>query len=294
MAKIVFTSGVNPKYDDIPEVRCEFPRIYLRAVESAVGDWVIYYEPRRHDGEFGNKGRQAYYAAAQVERVLAHPTKQDSYYMSVSNYLEFSRSVPFRENGFYYESGLKRDDGKTNKGAFGRSVRIISEDEFSLILKTGFVNDAVVSPSENLILQEESESYGRPIVQQLVERPWRDKAFSLVIHSAYCETCAFTGLSLNNGCGLYEVEAAHIKAVKDNGPDSPRNGLALARTMHWLFDEGVLSLEDDGRILMASKLVPSKMRDLLHPDGFARFPELLSMRPHSQFLRFHRENIFRG
>ncbi|HXA22729.1 MAG TPA: hypothetical protein VNW90_10535 [Acetobacteraceae bacterium] len=42
MAKAIFTTKVDPTYDDLPEFRYHFPRTYLRAVEATVGDWIIY------------------------------------------------------------------------------------------------------------------------------------------------------------------------------------------------------------------------------------------------------------
>jgi putative restriction endonuclease len=51
MPKAVFTTKVDPTYDDLREFRYHFPRTYLRIVEAAIGDWIIYYEPRRTTGE---------------------------------------------------------------------------------------------------------------------------------------------------------------------------------------------------------------------------------------------------
>ena len=51
MTKAVFTTKISPTYDDLPEVRYHFPRTYLRTVEEAVGDWIVYYEPRRSNGD---------------------------------------------------------------------------------------------------------------------------------------------------------------------------------------------------------------------------------------------------
>jgi len=65
------------------------------------------------------------------------------------------------------------------------------------------------------------------------------------------------------------------------------------RTVHWLFDRHLVALEDDGRILRADKLIPEQLRGMLNRDGYARFPERENLRPHPQFLRFHREQ-FKG
>jgi len=42
LAKAVLTTKVDPTYDDLPESRYHFPRSYLRQVEAAKGDFVIY------------------------------------------------------------------------------------------------------------------------------------------------------------------------------------------------------------------------------------------------------------
>ena len=103
-----------------------------------------------------------------------------------------------------------------------------------------------------------------------------------------------TGFRLVNGYGHGEVEAAHIRSVEARGPDSPRNGVALARTVHWLFDRGIVSLEDDGRILKIDRLISDPVSRILRPEGYALFPESRSMQPHPEFLRWHRENVFKG
>jgi putative restriction endonuclease len=81
-----------------------------------------------------------------------------------------------------------------------------------------------------------------------------------------------TGLKLINGGGRCEIEAAHIKPVESDGPDSPRNGIALSRTIHWMFDRGILSIGEQGEILMAKRLVPSPVLRMLNPDGKIRRP----------------------
>jgi putative restriction endonuclease len=103
-----------------------------------------------------------------------------------------------------------------------------------------------------------------------------------------------TGLKMVNGGGRCEIEAAHIRPVEDNGPDSPRNGIALSRTVHWMFDRGILSIADDGLILMAKRLVPDQVSRMLNPDGHILSPNDRTFAPHRVFLRYHREYRFKG
>jgi putative restriction endonuclease len=132
------------------------------------------------------------------------------------------------------------------------------------------------------------------VIRQLTNRKFREVAFQRVIRLAYDTTCAMTGIRMINGGGHCEVQAAHIRSVENHGPDSPRNGVALSQTIHWAFDRGLLSLEDDGKILLARKLVPDPVKQILNPDGYIRMPRSAVWRPHPQFLRFHREHMFKG
>ena len=128
MVKAVLTTKLEPTYDDLPEERYHFPRTYLRQIEAAVGDWIVYYEPRRSSGDAASRGgRQAYFATARIQAVQPDLSRDGHYYALVADYLEFDRPVRFREGALTYEHALTKDDGSTNKGAFGRSVRTMSD-----------------------------------------------------------------------------------------------------------------------------------------------------------------------
>jgi putative restriction endonuclease len=298
LAKGVFTTKVNPTYDDLPEVRYHFPKIYLNQAKATIGDWIIYYEPRRQDSDpAGRGGRQAYFATARVQRIEADPRLANHYYAFVTDFLEFENIVPFRQGRRSLENALMKEDGTTNKGAFGRAVRLISGEEYQLVLQLGFARPAFRQPEHaEATVAEEPEEYKRPTVEQLVSRPFRDAAFTKNVRVMYNFTCAMTGLKLINGSGRYEVEAAHIRPVGDdhNGPDSVRNGIALSRSIHWMFDRGILSLTDEYEILMAKKLVPDPVKRFLNPNGKILIPADPRLRPHPQFLQYHREHIFKG
>ncbi|OHT20221.1 HNH endonuclease [Edaphosphingomonas haloaromaticamans] len=316
MAKAVFTTKVSPVYDDLPEHRYHFPKTYLNQVEKAVGDWIVYYEPRRSTGDLSSTGgRQAYFATARVDRIIPDPVRSDHYYAEVSNFLPFTRPVPFREGGHTYESMLAKPDGSTNKGAFGRAVRNISDREYDLIWRSGFGHviglderprpapDAPEEPWKptSLVAEERApfrfdipEEQDRRIVEQLVSRPFRDRAFAAAVKDAYHDTCAMTGLKIINGGGRSEVQAAHIRPIEHRGPDSVRNGIALSGTVHWMFDRGLLSIDDDYAMLVARDRLPDTATRLLNADGKLRLPGRADLLPHPKFLEYHRREIFKG
>jgi putative restriction endonuclease len=126
MTKVIFATKSASTYDDRPEEYYHFPSTYLSQVRAAVGDHVIYYEPRRSTlADSSRGGRQAYFATARVNTIVEDTKLAGHYYAMISDFLSFDRPVPFSEGGRYYESALQKADGSTNKGAFGRAVRPI-------------------------------------------------------------------------------------------------------------------------------------------------------------------------
>jgi putative restriction endonuclease len=302
VTKAVFTTKIEPSYNDLPEQRYHIPRTYLKQVEAAVGDWIVYYEPRRASSDLGSRGgRQAYFATARVQTIERDSSREDHFYAYVSDYLEFDRAVPFKVGEFYYEGRLRRNDGATSKGAFGRAVRNISDLEYDVILKAGFEQTLVqsafgLSPGAATAvgLEEEAKAFERPIVEMVVARPFRDAAFAMSVKTAYANTCAMTGLQIINGAGRAEVQAAHIRPVAAGGSDSVRNGLALSGTVHWMFDRGLVSVDDDFSVLIAAGRLPDAVTRLLREDRKLAVPARPEICPHPAHLHYHRENIFKG
>src|ERR1700740_1185984 len=180
MTKAVFTTKVTPGYHDLPETRYHFPRTYLNQVERAVGGHVVYYEPRRSSVELSSiGGRQCYFGVARITSIVEDRELSDHYYALIDDYLDFDRPVPFAEGREYYESALPKADGSTNKGAFGRAVRLIPDKEFDRILKAGFAPILVEGlASQEAALPGFSEPpalFERPIVEMMVSRPFRER-----------------------------------------------------------------------------------------------------------------------
>ena len=303
VTKIVLTMRrVSSIYDDGAN-RYHFPRTYLKQVESAVDDLCVYYEPRRTtaDGSIAG-GIQAYFAIGRIVAIQADFHSPDMFYATVTDYLDFDHPVPFRDRDRTFERQLTKADGSTNRGAFGRSVRQITDYEFESISKAGFVR-ALASEASDVSdgpaysassFEEPAADFRRPIIERLVARPFREAAFAEAVKTAYGNTCAMTGLRIVNGGGRSEVQAAHIRPVHREGPDAIRNGLALSGTMHWMFDRGLISISDDLTLLVASAGVPDAIGRMLNPSRRLRDPDRPELRPLPTFLKFHRENVFKG
>ncbi len=301
--KSVFYHKPDSIYDDITGEQYHFPSQYLGRVQKSLNDWIVYYGP------ISGKSGRYYSGIAKVVEVSKDNNKAKHYYARLADYIDFDNSVYYKENGGY-ESRLIQADGSTNGGYAIQAVRQLDEVEFAAIVEAGlskedewpdrydeqendevFVNDQI-GFGEDSQQALSGAPYVRPIIQQLTKRKWRDKKFSQNIRIAYDRTCAFTGLRLINGKGRPEVEAAHIRPVEQGGNDWIRNGIALSGTVHWMFDRGLLSLNDDFTIL-ESRQLNYDVSHLIHNDRKAKVPKETRLQPHPEYLKWHRENIFK-
>jgi len=302
VANAIFYHREDSVYDDDPADRYHFPKQYLSRVEQTLNDFIVYYGPLS-----GRLGR-FYSAFARVARIEVDQRLADHYYAYVDSFLNFDTDILYSENGGY-EKALFKSDGSVNGGRAVQAVRIIDRNEFIAIVARGLskepewpgrtdeetaTNPLGFSELDQAAFEHDpNNEFERRIVQQLVNRPFREAKFKQHVREAYDRTCAFTGLRLINGHGRPEVEAAHIKPVEAGGPDTIRNGIALSGTVHWMFDRGLLSLAEDFTILHSRQLNHDVSR-LLPGDGKAIVPSPAHLRPHPHYLEWHRDICFKA
>ena len=128
----------------------------------------------------------------------------------------------------------------------------------------------------------------------------RDARFKVSVISGYHFTCALTGYRLIASRSTYvPLEAAHIHAHSQRGPDSADNGLALTPTAHDLFDAGLWTIDDNLRIQVAKSdiaesILPGgshfELSDL--HDRPLSFAPQATLRPDPAHLAWHRREVF--
>lgn len=290
MAHCVFMHKPDSIYDDSPAVQYQFPKQYLGRAQPSIGDWILYLEPTKV------RGSRGYFAIARVQQIIPDPKAAGMFLALIepSSYLEFANAVPFNDAGSPIERGLLNAGGKLS-GRAQSAVRPISNADFNRILDRGLEDREPLLPREGQSAQKPLVfEQQRDRVLQLTSRTIRDRIFRRIVLRAYGERCAVTGLKLINGGGRAEVNAAHIRPVEANGPDTVHNGLALSGTAHWMFDRGLISLGDDLQILISRQANdPDGVRAFINQSGFANPPISEKERPHPQFLAWHRENCFK-
>jgi putative restriction endonuclease len=83
------------------------------------------------------------------------------------------------------------------------------------------------------------------------QKQGREVRFRLRIVAAYDYTCALTGYRLTTISAGSIVDAAHIHQFSDCRNNDLRNGLALCKNAHWLFDKGLWTLGHDYKVIVA-------------------------------------------
>ena len=298
MAHCVFLHRSDSIYDDSPSVQYQFPKQYLGRAETGIGDWIVYLEPTKV------RGTRGYFAIARIQDIIPDPKNSDMFLALIekNSYLDFANPVPFNDHDGPIERGLLNSEGKLS-GRAQAAVRPISIVDFNRIVERGLDDHEPLLPRQGEApkhpgFEDEQAPFefeqSRNRVFQLSSRVLRDRVFRQIVLRAYDARCAVTGLKLINGGGRAEVNAAHIRPVEANGPDTIQNGLALSGTAHWMFDRGLISLADDLQILISRHANdPSSVRAIINRDGFALAPASSRDRPHAQFLAWHREHCFK-
>ena len=293
----VFEISGESRYDDLIAERYHFPRIYLRAAEACIGDWIVY----RETGSAG--GRMAYVGVGRVRGIDADPADAGLFYARIDEFLEFDRPVPYRDpNGRFLERMLRElsSPAVAGRALRGRSVRALDNDDFAAIVNCGLAT--TLSPEAAVRLELDPRHLDAPtaallaappderrVAQLLVNRKVRDAAFRGHVLDAYDCRCAVTGLRMVNGGGKAEAQAAHIWSVAEGGPDVVQNGIALSATAHWLFDRYLISLDEDCRLLVSHNKVPSELIRLFPAPGEqVRLPTNPCLHPRPDYIARHR------
>ncbi|MCY4448687.1 MAG: HNH endonuclease signature motif containing protein [Chloroflexi bacterium] len=139
--------------------------------------------------------------------------------------------------------------------------------------------------------QSDREGEDRPVEAQARVG---QQFFRNSVMSAYNEQCCITGLSLPA-----LLVASHIVPwrVDEQNRLNPKNGLLLSTLHDKAFDAGLLTLDDELVVRVSRKHRPDNdeffASAIGHYDGQPILrPE--KFEPDKQFLRYHREHIFKG
>ena len=149
------------------------------------------------------------------------------------------------------------------------------------------------APSDEVIARD--ASYELP---EEARKRGREARFRLNIVAAYNYTCALTDYRLTTIEGGSIVDAAHIHQFSDSRNNDPRNGLALTKNAHWLFDNGLWTLSDDYRVVVAqgafAEAGPEHHSLALYQGKKINLPGQEAAWPSLVHIAWHRKKKFKG
>ena len=147
-------------------------------------------------------------------------------------------------------------------------------DEIKIIIEDNIENNVQYDPKLN-----------NTVKQQLINARIGQGNFRKELISMWGKCCA-------SGCIYIDIlRASHIKPWRDSTNEERLdkfNGLLLSPNFDALFDKGLISFKDDGKILI-SKALSNDVRNTL---GILKDTKVALQPSHEKYMKWHREKIF--
>ncbi len=165
-------------------------------------------------------------------------------------------------------------------------TRTMADPEWARVWEECRRRAAVARPE---MVAEASPRFG---AARLVQPRLGQGAFRVAVTDAYGRACAVTGEH-----SLPALDAAHIRAVADDGPYEVRNGILLRADLHRLFDVGYATIDGDRLFRVSPRLRAdfANGKSYYPLDGKpVSLPKAAAERPSAEFLAWHLERRFLG
>lgn len=160
--------------------------------------------------------------------------------------------------------------------------------ENTIITVSTDAEEYLESASNDILGYEEDDTIA--LEEQLGGQLFNGVTFRQFVLFAYHYKCAITGKVIRYG-DLCNLEAAHIKPQAHNGKFLPCNGIALSRDLHFAFDKGFFTIDQNYRVKVADQLSGSDFYDEFNGKRIY-VPSVDFYKPNITFLNYHREHIF--
>jgi putative restriction endonuclease len=147
------------------------------------------------------------------------------------------------------------------------------------------------------ILNEPIPAYKKLIIGNEEQVFVRNRLFKKLVPIVYNQTCAFTGWKVQTASGLSLIDACHIKPFSICKEDHIKNGISLSPNIHRAFDRGLLSLDEEYRILVSNQIIEdnSNSHSIKKLEGQKIILPLNELHyPGQEYLSWHRENCFKN
>jgi putative restriction endonuclease len=142
---------------------------------------------------------------------------------------------------------------------------------------------------EEPMIAEPHAGYGPPVT---VLPRLGQGSFRVLVTDVYQRRCSVTQERT-----LPALDAVHIKPFGKSGPHSVNNGILFRSDVHKLFDTGYVTISPDQHFEVSKRIKEEfeNGRDYYAMHGrLLHLPPDKGLRPGSEFIAWHNENVFRG
>jgi putative restriction endonuclease len=183
----------------------------------------------------------------------------------------------FNQNSVLELGSFKEKDGRVY-------AQILSEIPVSKIRRDGNAQRQLCADLKQISIDPPPENTEREALT--LSRVGQGKFRDLVLQS-WQNQCAVTGSALREA-----IRASHIKPWRNSSNIErmdPNNGLPLVASLDALFDAGLVTFLDDGKVMISSEMPDSEIELFDLSGASLRTKPSESM---CDYLRYHREQVF--
>jgi putative restriction endonuclease len=149
----------------------------------------------------------------------------------------------------------------------------------------------------NQILNDTSKEYQRLIEKADEEEVFvRCGVFKKVVPKIYDYSCCISGMRVISGFDIQMVDACHIVPFSVSHDDTITNGISLSPNFHRAFDRGLISLNEDYRVIVSNSFTESASNFALKSFEGKRIllPSEKHHLPSIENIKWHNEKIFKN
>lgn len=161
-------------------------------------------------------------------------------------------------------------------------------------IKTQMINlenlETIIPQETKEVVQKEQDRFNYSEIEETKgSNLFNSVSFRDFVLLGYQNKCAITNEAIFFD-KLVNLEAAHIMPKSHSGSFLPCNGIALSRDMHWAFDKGMFSIDDEYRIVVHDDVKDTILNK--YDNQKINLPIEDFFKPERAFLRYHKEKIF--
>ncbi|MDE7329097.1 MAG: HNH endonuclease [Clostridia bacterium] len=186
------------------------------------------------------------------------------------------------DNSTYYRELNRIIEDYPINGGYGKFNGTLSDFETraAIVMETHTHNTVIDASVTQQIVKNATDS---------IASLFNAVTFRDFVMTGYGNLCAITG-SVIQYRTYSNLEAAHIKPRSHGGLFMPNNGIALCRDLHWAFDKGFFTLDDDLRVRVHPEITSDYL--MAYNGHSIRVPENPFFAPDLQSVQYHRENVY--